>query len=153
MTRSVLRRRAAFTMVEVLLVIAILLVLGTVSVVALTRVKAGADRKNAQLMVNSTKEAVTYFHTAMNRYPSADEGLNALREPPPDEKEMQAWKDGGGPWLTDGKIPVDPWGNELKYEYIGPNDSGQPEFKIYSFGPDRTEGTEDDIKSWSEEQL
>jgi len=152
MMRRSLTRRPGFTLIEVLLVIGILLVLGTVSVVSYTRIKAGADKNNTTIMVNSTVDAVGYFHNALNRYPTEEEGLAGLLTPPEDEKEAQKWRDGGGPWLKDGKIPEDPWGNELKYEPVEDDAGaiGEP-FHIWSWGPDGEDGTDDDIRSWSED--
>lgn len=150
MKRS-LRRRTGFTLIEVLLVIGILLVLGTVSVVSYTRIKAGADKNNTTLMVKSTVDAVGYFHAALNRYPTEEEGLEGLLTAPEDEKEAQKWKDGGGPWLKDGSIPSDPWGNELKYEAVEEGAATGEPFRIWSLGPDGEDGTDDDIRSWKED--
>jgi len=153
MMRRSVARRAGLTLIELLLVIGILLVLGTVSVVSYTRIKEGTDKNAAKLMVDSTVEAVEVFRSIMNRYPSSEEGLQTLLTPPDDEAEAKKWRDGGGPWLKDGKIPVDPWENELKYELVeeeGTTPTGPP-FHIWSLGPDKEDGTEDDIRNWSEE--
>ena len=152
MMRRSVARRAGLTLIELLLVIGILLVLGTVSVVSYTRIKEGTDKKATKIMVDSTVEAVTLFQIEIGRYPSEDEGLQALINVPDDEIEAKKWRDGGGPWLKDGKIPVDPWGNELKYEFVeeeGTTPTGPP-FHIWSLGPDKEDGTEDDIRNWSE---
>jgi general secretion pathway protein G len=141
-------RWAAFTLIEVLLVIGILLVLGTVSVVAYTQVKASADKNTARLLVNSTVNAVKQYQVAMGKFPDSEQGLKALTTKPEDPKEAEKWR----LFLEDGKIPVDSWGNELKYEYVGPNTSnaGAPEFHVWSLGPDGRDGSEDDIRSWTE---
>ena len=146
------KRRTGFTLIEVLLVIAILLVLGTVSVVAYTGIKKGADTKATKLLVDQTVDAVNLYHLAVNKYPENDTGLQALLTAPDDEAMAEKWRDGGGPFLKTGKIPVDPWGNELKYslrETGGTTDVG-PAFRVFSCGPDGTEGTDDDISSYTE---
>lgn len=152
MMRRSFRRHAGFTLIEVLLVIGILLVLGTVSVVSYTRIKEGADKKATKLMVDDTVNAIRFFQAALNRYPTQDEGLQGLITAPEDEIEAQKWRDGGGPWLENGKIPVDPWGNELKYEPV--EDAGTvtgPPVHVWSLGPDKEDGTDDDIRNWSED--
>lgn len=149
-------RSAGFTLIEVLLVIGILLVLGTVSVVGYTRIKAGADKKATRLMVNQTVDAVSLFFTAVNRFPDSAEGLEALITLPEDENDAEKWTSGGGPFLKNGRIPLDPWGSELRYElaeeamgtYAGTTGPG---FRLWSLGPDGQDGTEDDIRNWSED--
>lgn len=150
------RRRmkpAGFTLIEVLLVIAILVVLGTVSVVAYSRIKQGADKKAAKLLVDQTVEAVNLYQLAINTFPDSDEGLDALITEPDDTRAADRWRNGGGPFLKDGRIPIDPWGNELNYvlnESTGAAATGPP-FRILSYGPDAQEGGDDDISSYTEE--
>ena len=144
-------RRAAFTLIEVLLVIGILLVLGTVSVVAYSRIKAGQDRNTAQLIVQETAKAVEIYQAVMSKLPDSESGLKALIAKPDDEKEAAKWTSGGGPFLKDAKIPVDPWDSELKYEFVGETaaSSGGPAFHIWSLGPDKQDGNEDDVRNWT----
>ncbi len=140
------RHRTGFTLIEVLLVIGILVVLGTVSVVVYSRVREGANKDMAKIMVDDTAQAVEMFYTQMNRYPGED-GLKELMEKPDDEKEAKRWH------LLLEQIPVDPWGEELKYEKIEVTDD-QPTAKpyhIWSTGPDKEDGTDDDIKSWTDD--
>ena len=64
---------------------------------------------------------------------------------PADEKRAQNWD---GPYFDGENSPVDPWGNEFKYEY--PPSHGKRDFPdISSIGPDGEENTEDDIVNWS----
>ena len=145
------RRRSAFTLIEVMLVIGILLVLGTVGVVGYQRIKQGTDKNSTKIMVDNTVHAVELYHLAVNAYPTSEEGLGALITAPDDEKLAEKWRDGGGPWLKDRAIPVDPWGSELKYERLTDSaDATGPAFRIFSYGPDRQEGTDDDISSVKE---
>jgi general secretion pathway protein G len=73
------------------------------------------------------------------RFPTEDEGLNALIEQPTD---VQIWEPGG--YLETTELPLDGWGHEFKYEAFP--ESGK-QFAIRSFGPDGEEGTEDDLLS------
>jgi len=143
--------RRAFTLIELMLVIAILLVLGTVSVTAYMRVQAGARKKAAKLLVDDAVNAINLYQIALSKYPTNDEGLQALITVPDDEKEAQKWRDGGGPFLREPKIPIDPWNNELKYALREGADSDLgPPFRVFSYGPDGQEGTDDDISSYEE---
>jgi len=87
-------------------------------------------------------------------------GLDALVEEPEDlglEEEGEAGAASGewaGPYLKDGEIPRDPWGNELRYEPLEQTEGvegNRPPFRVWSLGPDGQDGTEDDIANWSEE--
>jgi len=81
---------------------------------------------------------MTYrVHTG--RYPSTEEGLNALLSPPSDEATN--WK---GPYVK--KLPNDPWGTPYQYKYPGTRNSAT--YDIWSYGPDGKEGA-DDIGNWS----
>lgn len=146
-------RATGFTLIEVLLVIGILLVLGTVAVVAYPRIKEGADKNSAKVMVDNVVQAVELYHTVMNVYPTTEDGLKALTEVPSDEKLAEKWKNGGGPFLKDGQIPNDPWGQPIKYEKVETSGTGGTTgaaFHVWSSGPDMQDNNEDDIRSWSD---
>lgn len=137
-------RRKAFTLIEVLLVVAILVVLMGVGVVGYSKIKKGADIDTTRLLVGNTAEAVKLYYSSMNTYPTDDEGLQALITKPDDEKLAEKWR---GPYLEKG-IPVDAWSNELKYERLeSTGDDTGPAFRVFSYGPDGQEGTDDDISS------
>ena len=74
-------------------------------------------------------------------------------DPPDDQEEAQRWRDKGGPFLKDRKIPKDPWRIELKYMRFEGDDSSAAQFRVYSFGPNKTDdnGGDDDIPNWAEE--
>ena len=145
------RRRSGFTLIEVLLVIAILVVLGTVSVVAYSRIQSGANQKSAKLLVDRTVDAVQLYQTQMNRLPETEDGLAALTTPPEEEDLAEKWRSGGGPFLEGGTIPKDPWGNEIQYEKQEAEALTGPGFRVWSYGPDGQDGTEDDIANISDE--
>lgn len=146
-----------FTLIEVLLVIGLLVLLAGVGVVAFGKIKQGADIDATMVKVKNTLEAVKVFQAQMSRYPSKDKGLTELITPPDDDAEKANWH---GPYLEDGKIPVDPWGTELKYDLVddtsaaGTANGGTPTQvpHVWSCGPDKTDGSADNIKSWTEDK-
>ena len=138
-------RRKGFTLIEVLLVVAILVVLVGVGVVGYSKIKEGADIDLTKILVGQTADAVKHYQIQMNKYPTNEEGLQALITKPADQKEAEKWR---GPYLENGVIPVDRWNNELKYERLeSTGDSIGPAFRVFSYGPDGQEGTDDDISN------
>jgi general secretion pathway protein G len=140
-------RRAGFTLIEVLLVIGILVAMGTVGVVVYSKIKASADKDQTRILVDQTKHAVELYQMQMSALPTAEEGLGALITAPDDETMAERWAE-KGPFLVDGRIPVDRWGMELKYMVPADTTSGA-EFYVYSCGPNKADdnGGEDDIIS------
>ena len=140
------RRTRGFTLVEVLVVMAILvLLIGLVGPRVLNAL-GGANQKAAVTQIGAFKGALRRYKLDMNDFPTTEQGLIALVEEPEQEDESSAgnW---GGPYLTSEDIPRDPWGNEYQYEYPATHGKGKdPE--IWSYGPDKEDDTEDDIVSW-----
>lgn len=130
-------RRAAFTLMEILLVLAILVVLGSMVGVGYVQIQ-----KNA--MKNAAKSQVTLLENAVKLYmldvgtPPTD--LNALLQLPPDVSETK-W---GGPYLEKQELPQDPWNQEYQYEII---DQQAGTFRVWSNGPDQQPGSTDDIST------
>lgn len=144
------RKRSAFTLVEVLLVLVILGLLATVAVVAILPQKEGARIDSCRLMMESIDNSLELYNNNIGRYPSEEDGgLDALLKKPnySDEKLGEKWR---GPYV---KTELrDPWGNPFHYEKAesGSESGGKP-FKLWSNGPDGQDGTQDDIRNWSEE--
>ncbi|MFP4104925.1 MAG: type II secretion system major pseudopilin GspG [Phycisphaerae bacterium] len=138
------RQRKAFTLIEILLVVGILVVLAGVVVGVYVNVRPGTMEKLAQTKVDSTADAVEVYALQMGEYPDEEDGLDALITAPDDEEKAEQWQKGGGPFLKDGQIPEDPWGFELKYKRM---EEGPVKFIVYSVGPDGDPETDDDIKS------
>ncbi len=143
------KKRTAFTLIEIMLVIGLLVVLSTIAVIGISGIKSGADKDTATLLVNQIVDAIKMYQINMGIYPDNDEGLQTLITRPDDEKAAQKWR---GPYLEGGKIPIDPWNNELKYERLEIAAAGttRPPFRVFSYGPDGQEGTDDDISSYKE---
>ncbi len=138
--------RRGFTLLEIMIALAILGLLVGLAVTNLDTIFGGAQVKTVQIFVNeSIKLPLTSYRIHMGDYPSTAEGLRALITPPASKADQ--WH---GPYLADGKLPKDPWGEEYVYRY--PGVKNKTSYDIFSKGPDKTEGTPDDIGNWSEEK-
>lgn len=139
----------AFTLLEVLMVVVIIGLLAAFVVpnfinapntakIGLTEAAIGPN--------GSLPSALKMYRVAVGRYPTTDEGLKAMIEPPDDEEQAKAWKKGGGPFIEDLSGLKDAWGNE--YRYTCPGTYNTEGFDLSSNGPDGQEGTDDDIVNW-----
>lgn len=143
--RSSHRHRAGMTLIEILIVIAILLAIGGLVVVNLlpTREQSNRDLQIGQF--DNIAGALDMFRLHLNRYPTEEEGLAALWNVDviEGERDQANWR---GPYLQN-PIREDYWGNELIYRYpseIRDEDDGD-HYDLVSPGPDGEEGTDDDI--------
>jgi len=131
-----------FTLIEVLIVIAILLAIGGLVVVNLLPKKDQADVDLQKVQFKQVEQALSMFKMDMKRYPTEDEGLAALNSKSglTDEADAANWK---GPYM-EGAVPKDKWNQPLVYHYPGEL-NGEAMYDLISAGPDKEEGTEDDI--------
>ncbi len=150
--RNTHRSRAkGLTLMEILLVLLILGMLATVGILGLKGIRERAKKDVANLLVQEVASALEAFYMHLNRYPTEDEGLDALRNKHnfDDEADADKW---AGVYLT--KEPKDPWGNALNYEPVEADSdeaSGQG-FKVWSNGPNENSGDDDDINSWESDE-
>jgi general secretion pathway protein G len=132
--------RRGFSLMELLLVLVILGVLAALVVPRFANRSQQARETAAKADVSSIETAIGAFEIDNGRYPSTEEGLQALITAP---AALDAWR---GPYLSRG-LPKDPWGNEYVYRY--PGQENPDGFDLYSMGPDGREGN-DDIGNWAE---
>lgn len=147
-TRSLrgVEARRAFTLLELMVVLAILGLLATLAISNLDNIFGDARLKTTRLFVKqSVKLPLRSYQVAMGDYPSTAEGLQALITAP--SSKADRW---GGPYLdTDGKVPLDAWDEPYQYRYPGVKNKNS--YDIWSKGADKIDGTADDIGNWSSE--
>jgi general secretion pathway protein G len=132
------RRRNAFTLMEILLVLAILVVLGSMVGVGYVRIQQNAMKNSAKTQVSLLEQAVKTYMLDVGSPPSSLEGLLSA---PPDLANPAKW---AGPYLDKQQLPVDPWNQPYQYEIVDPTLAS---FRIWSNGPDMQPGSTDDIST------
>ncbi len=138
------RPRSGFTLVEMLVVLAILVLLVSMVVPRIIGSQKKADINAAKTQIGMFKAALERYALDCKKYPTTEQGLNALVSKPTDMNENTSWD---GPYVT-GEIGKDPWGGEYQYVYPPERGSGDnPD--IWSYGPDGEDNTDDDICSWT----
>lgn len=137
--------RRAFTLMEVMIVIAILVILVGIVAGTFMMQKRDADASTQLIQIELIDGTMDQFYLDMGRYPTEEEGLEVLwsKEALQDIEEEDLWK---GPYLED-PIREDNWGSEFVYYRPSQllNNDSDDSYDIISPGPDREEGTEDDI--------
>lgn len=137
-------RRQAFTLIEVLLVLVILVVLASIAGTNYARIQKTANINAAKTQIGALDTPLETYRLDIGDYPTTDDGLEALLSSPSGDSEDK-W---AGPYLKK-PVPNDPWGQPYQYEYPGTHDDAVPD--VWSMGPDRANGTDDDIGNWVEE--
>ncbi|MBL0732370.1 MAG: type II secretion system major pseudopilin GspG [Desulfosarcina sp.] len=138
--QKALSGKKGFTLIEILIV---MVILGLLAALVGPKMfgKVGKSRqKAAKAQISLFETSLDTFRLDMGRYPTSDEGLEALRSKPADSEKWD------GPYIPK-KVPLDPWGNP--YEYQLPGENG--EYDLTSFGADGTADGEDenkDIVNW-----
>jgi len=141
--RIAARRRRGFTLIEVLLVLVILVLLASMSVPLYQSYQRQANFKAAKSQIGLFETAIEGFQLNIGAYPTTEQGLNALLAPPADLPNPAKWE---GPYLKGNEVPLDPWGTPYQYRF--PGDRNPNGYDLWSIGPDRTDGTEDDVGNW-----
>jgi len=129
----------AFTLLEILVVLAIIGLLAGLAITNVDKIFGGAQETTAQLQVrDSMKTSLTTYRIHLGDYPPS---LQALITRPSEKGDR--WN---GPYIEPAKIPLDPWGEPLQYAYPGTRNKGS--YDLWSKGADKQSGTADDIGNW-----
>lgn len=139
------KNESGFTLIELLVVLVIIGVLaGYIGPKIMGRPEE-AKRTKASLQIRGIETALKMYKLDNGNYPSTEQGLQALVEPPSTGKLPPKWRDGG--YMEKGKVPLDPWSSEFVYLSPGLNS----DFDLSSYGNDGEAGGEGDaadINNW-----
>lgn len=138
------RRRQGFTLIEIMAVVVIMGMLMAALAVGITGQITRAEISTAQTQVTRIEQALEFYRLDNKRFPTADQGLEALVRKPSSPPVPKSWNPAG---YIKAEALEDPWGQPFQYQMPG---SRNPyTFDLWSFGPDGVEGN-DDIGNWSE---
>ena len=134
-----------FTLIELMVVIVILGILAGLIVPRIMSRPDEARQTKARIQIESLETTLKLYKLDNGSYPTTEQGLQALVEPPEVGELAKKWREGG--YLEKGKVPRDPWGND--YLYLCPGTKG--EYDIISYGADGElggDGKNSDITNW-----
>ncbi len=137
-----LARQAGFTLIELMVVV---MILGVLAALVVPRVMSRPDQARvvaAKADIARIDQQLKLYRLDNSRYPTSDQGLQALVTPPQSGPPAPNWKQ----YLD--KVPVDPWGKP--YQYLNPGVHG--EIDIFSFGADGQPGGaefDSDVGNWA----
>ena len=137
-SRALGRAPAGFTLIEVLLVLIILVILGSLAVNVFTGTQDKANINAATAQISLVRSAIDRYRLDMTRYPAK---LEDLWLEPTDSTEADRW---GGPYVE--KLKSDPW--QQDYQYLAEGKKNKDKYDFWSNGPDGKSGTDDDIGNW-----
>jgi len=128
-----------FTLLEIVIVLGIIAVILGGSIAMLGKLGDGAKVQRVQGDFNNIESAVRSYSMLAGNPPSTSQGLKALFVKPSSPPVPKRWASAGK------DVPLDPWG--VPYQYRNPGKKDASTFEIYTAGPDKQDGTDDDMSS------
>ena len=136
-----LRRDSGFTLLELLVVLAIMGMLAAIIAPQVIRYLGTSRTQTAHVQIQNVMAALELYRLDVGRYPTAQEGLQALVTAPP---TAQNWN---GPYLKKESALKDPWGEAYAYQIPGQHG----EIDVFTLGSDKAPGgtgEAQDVGSW-----
>lgn len=143
--RAAALRSDGFTLIEILVVVAVLSVLAALVAPNVFQHLGTAKDAAARSQMEMLGAALDAYRLDNGRYPTTQQGLGALRTEPTVEPRPRNWR---GPYLRR-DVPLDPWGNP--YVFVSPGEANPSGYDLISYGADGMpggDGEDADITSW-----
>ena len=139
-SRIFLKRKEAFTLIEIMLVV---IIIAALSAMVIPRLIGRSDQAKVSVARSDIDAhlatALKLYELDNGNFPTTNQGLQSLRSKPSVSPMPRMWN---GPYIE--KDPIDPWGNP--YVYVCPG-KYRPDYDLSSKGKDET-SEDDDIKNW-----
>ena len=130
-----------FTLLELMVVLLILAMLAAIATPQVIKHLRKAKLETAAVQIEALGASLDFYQLDLGRYPTQEEGLEALVERPANEKQWD------GPYIKKSASLLDPWGEPYRYECPGK----RGEYDLYTLGADKKEGGEGearDVGNW-----
>lgn len=135
------RHAAGFTLTEILIAIALIVIIVGVAVANYSKIYVSGQIAATKTFVNDDVDTpLMDYRLNTQSFPTTEQGLRALIAAP---DNVAGWN---GPYLKTAAVPLDPWGHE--YHYVFPGTHNPTGYDCWSDGPDGVSGTADDIGNW-----
>lgn len=141
MTRPRSAAARGFSLLELLLVLVIISILAGIVGVRFAGQSSKAKVRAAEAQLTNLAAGLKRYEIDTGTFPTTQQGLEALFDQP---NNLEGWD---GPYL-DKRVEDDPWGQPWQYRAPGTHNV---DFDLYSYGPDQSEGGDDDVTNWSED--
>jgi general secretion pathway protein G len=145
-------RHAGFTLIEIMAVVLIIGLLSTLVGVAIFNQVDKAKVTAAQTQIRQLENALETYRMDNSRYPSTEQGLEALVREPTGDPVPRNYQPGG--YLRGGAVPLDPWSEP--YQYRNPGEHNAHSFDLWSLGADNNpggEGIDADVGNWAPDSV
>jgi general secretion pathway protein G len=142
-----LRRTRGFTLIEIMAVVLIIGLLSTLVGLAIFPQIDKARVSTTRTQINMLDGALEAYRMDNANFPTTEQGLIALVNPPPEARNAQP-----GGYLRERRVPQDPWGHPFQYEFPGSHNTHA--YDLWSFGADGNpggDGVDADIGNWVED--
>jgi general secretion pathway protein G len=137
-----IRRRAGFTLLEMVIVLGIIAMILGGAIFAMRGIGDAAKLRQVESDFKSFQSALAMYKLNAGTFPTTQQGLKAMVEKPSSTPVPRRWVQ------VMSKIPLDPWDSPYGYRFPGKKRAN--EFEIFSKGPDGMENTADDLSSQDE---
>jgi len=135
--------QGGFSLVEIMIAVAIMAMVATAGITLFTAQQDRAKKQAAQVTLRQLRNAIDTFHEDTGEYPQS---LRDLVTRPSDDKLAKNWQDGG--YLSGKKVPKDPWQSSYQYQ-VTPEE--EHPYKLYSYGKNKKRAQKSElISAWKE---